>query len=50
MFSELFASFPVRERGLKLADIDVADMAFSVVPRAGTWIETIRKMSIYPID
>ena len=33
-------SFPVRERGLKLIGCAIPSTSVSVVPRAGTWIET----------
>ena len=35
-------SFPVRERGLKQRKGDLADRQQDVVPRAGTWIETVK--------
>ena len=38
-------SFPVRERGLKLKLVYVNRMLKFVVPRAGTWIETIRPIA-----
>ena len=34
-------SFPVRERGLKHAVVCASDQIDHVVPRAGTWIETL---------
>ena len=37
-------SFPTRERGLKLDDIENDENVQTVVPHAGTWIE----MSTYP--
>ena len=36
-------SFPVRERGLKQGSGSFDDINIFVVPRAGTWIETLPK-------
>ena len=40
-------SFPTRERGLKLQDMDLLELPVDVVPHAGTWIEIHHQKSIY---
>ena len=41
-------SFPVRERGLKQILLIAVDQRDIVVPRAGTWIETLRGLPAVP--
>ena len=48
---EDITSFPVRERGLKRFAQPAHDPVHKVVPRAGTWIETIlfwQEWNYYP--